>query len=233
MLWFNSNLNQLKRLISCFNLNLFQFFSGSVPVLFQFRPGSASGHQLLDPVKEVGDSGVDAVLVLVGAALPPAHHARQEPGLLVARHQGAATVALAGVLPSGPVPGADHVLGDVEPGVEATLLQRNPRQHQPLEEPGGGAELRQAAPTRHGGVADGCQCPDDGAVPGGKANGHHVETQLHRAVQLQQGQVAVGAGLVVTSVDQNFDNTPPLLGLLLLHPVMFTFTEESDSSGVV
>ncbi|KAG7215631.1 hypothetical protein INR49_021986 [Caranx melampygus] len=51
---------------------------------------------------------------------------------------GPAAVALAGVLSTGPVPGTQHVPGDVELGVEATLLQGHPGQHQALQVPGGG-----------------------------------------------------------------------------------------------
>ncbi|KAG7215632.1 hypothetical protein INR49_021987 [Caranx melampygus] len=69
-------------------------------------PG-ASAHQTTDPQSEhqedmtpaivtevVGHPGVDAVVALAGAALPPADDAQQEGGLLVLRHQGPAAVAL-------------------------------------------------------------------------------------------------------------------------------------------
>ncbi|TNN33719.1 hypothetical protein EYF80_056120 [Liparis tanakae] len=123
-----------------------------------------------------------------GEAEDEAHHARQEPGLLVARHQRTAAVAFAGVPAAGPQPGAEHVLGDVEAGVKAAVLQRNPRQRQPLEDFGGGTEQRQAAPTGHSGLADGRQRSAEGAVPRREADGDHVGAQLDGALQLQQGQ---------------------------------------------
>lgn len=88
----------------------------------QSGPVSAGSRYVLDPVQEVADFGVNAVHVFSGAALPPAHHARQEPGLLVARRQRAAAVALARVLAAASPPSAEHVLGDVELRVEAALV---------------------------------------------------------------------------------------------------------------
>lgn len=85
-----------------------------------------SGHDVPDPVHKVVDSGVDAVQVFIGAPFPPAHHTRQEPCFLVARHQRAAAVAFAGVLAAALTPGAEHVPGDVELCVEAALLQGDP-----------------------------------------------------------------------------------------------------------
>ena len=185
---------------------------------------SDAGCHVLDPVQEVADFGVDAVLVFIGAALPPAYHAHQEPGFLVKRHQRTAAVTVAGVMASGPVPGAEHVPGDVKLGVEAALLERDPRQHQSLEETGDGASLRHAATTGHGGVADGCHHPHEGAVPGRKANGHHKVAQFQWGGKLHQGQVAVVAGLVVAWVEVHFDHTPILLHLLRGLTIMFPCT---------
>lgn len=184
---------------------------------------SAGSHHSFDPVQEVGDFGVDAIHVLLGAALPPAHHTRQEPGLPVLRHQRAAAVAFAGVLPAPPVPRAEHVLGDVELGVEAALLQRHPGQHQPLQVAGDGAGLHQAAPSGHGGLADVVQRPGEGAVPSREADGNDVEAQFDRAVQLQQGQVAVGGQGVVVRVDGDVQHSLTLLRLLWSLQVMFAW----------
>ena len=72
---------------------------------------SVVGHGALDPVYEAADFGVDPVQVLLGAVLAPAHHAGQEPGLLVVGHHGAAAVALTGVSAARLQPGAEHVPG--------------------------------------------------------------------------------------------------------------------------
>lgn len=128
---------------------------------------------MVDPVQEFADSGVDPVQVLFGAALTPAHHACQEPGFLVARDQRAATVTLAGVLPTGPQPSTEHVPGDVELGVAAALLQWDPRQLQALQEASRGARLSQKAPATHSGEADGCQGPAERAVLSWEADGDY------------------------------------------------------------
>lgn len=185
---------------------------------------SASGHDIVDPAQEVADSGVDAVQVFVGTPFSPAHHTRQEPGFLVARHQRSAAVTLAGVLAAGLKTGAEHVPGDVELGVEATLLQRDPRQNQPLEDSGLNTVSGQAAPTGHGGLTDGRQSSDEGAVLGGKADGNHKQAEFDGAVELQHGEVGVGAGLVVVLVNHHLDHASLLLSLLFHHEVMFTFT---------
>lgn len=73
-------------------------------------------------------------------------------------------------------------------------------------------------------MADGCHGSGEGAVLGRKADGNHEESQFHGAVKLQQGQVAVGAGLVVAGVDHHFENLLLLLSLLVPISVVFTFT---------
>lgn len=88
------------------------------------------------------------------------------------------------------------------------------RHHQALQVPGRGAKLEQAAPSGHGGLADHGQRPHEGAVLGGKADGHRVAAQLHRAVELQQGQVAVVGRVVIVVVEDNFEDAPLLLGFL-------------------
>lgn len=54
-----------------------------------------------------------------------------------------------------------------------------------------------------------------------------MAAQLHRAVELQQSQVAVQGGLVVVMMDDDVNDAPPLLGLLVVPQVMFTCTERS------
>lgn len=88
----------------------------------QSEPVSTSCHYVLNPAQEVADFGVNAIHVFSGAALPPAHHTRQEPGFFVALHQRAAAVALARVLAAASPPSTEHVLGDVELRVEAALV---------------------------------------------------------------------------------------------------------------
>lgn len=108
--------------------------------------------------------------------------------------------------------------------MQAALLQRDSRQHQALEDVGGGTVLPQPTPTGHSGMSNSRQRPDEGAVLGGKTDGDHIESKFDGAVKLQQRQVAVGAGLVVALVDQDLRDSPLLLRLLILALVMFTFT---------
>lgn len=191
-------------------------------------PLSLVGHDIPNPVQEVADFGVDTIQVFIGAPLPPTHHARQEPGFLVARHQRSTAVPFTGILSPAFQPGTEHVPGDVELRVETTLLQRDSGQHQPLEDCGWGAKPRHAAPTGHSGMTDGGQCSGEGAVLRRKTNGDHEESQLDRAVQLQHGQVFVIAGLVVARVDHHFDHSPLLLSLLNQLTVVFTFTDTAQ-----
>lgn len=75
----------------------------------------------LHPVHKHGHLGVHAVIPRVRAAPPPGDHARQEVGAAVLRDQRAAVVAAAAVLGPVLVPGAQHVVGDVEPGLLGAL----------------------------------------------------------------------------------------------------------------
>lgn len=70
------------------------------------------------PLQVVGDACVDAVVAWPGAALPPAHDAQQECGLLVLCHQRPAAVAFTRVLPARKVSGTKHVFSELY----ATLL---------------------------------------------------------------------------------------------------------------
>lgn len=105
----------------------------------------------------------------------------------------------------------------------------DPRHHQTLQEPGRGPELKQATPSRHGGVADHGQGSGEGAVLGGEADGHHVGIQFYWSVELQQSQVTVVGGLVVTGVNFNFEDSSLLLGFLTHIQVIFTFTGTNSS----
>lgn len=182
-----------------------------------------NGHHVWDPVQEVAHSGVDTVLVFVGATLAPAHHTRQEPGLLVTCYQWPTAVAFAGVLATTPQPCAKHVLGDVELSVEAALLHGHPGQLQPLKDGSWWAELWQTSPTRNSGMTDGRQGSAECAVACRKANGNHIQPQLDRAMKLQQGQVFVRAGLVVSRVEQHFHHSPLLFCLLNPIAIVLTF----------
>lgn len=55
-------------------------------------PSSVGGHGVADPAVVDADLGVDAGLVLLGAAYPPGHHALQ----LTVAHHGATRVHLGG-----------------------------------------------------------------------------------------------------------------------------------------
>lgn len=186
------------------------------------KPILASCHDILNPVQEVCDLRVDAVHVFLAAAFPPAHHTCKEPGFLVACHQWAPAVTLASILATTLEASTYHVLGDVEPGVEAALLHRDPRQLQTLQVSWGRAKLCQTTPTRHSRVADACQRPGEGAIAGRKADGHDVAAQFYWAVKFQQSQVAVGASHVVVFMAHNFEHPPPLFCFFLFPYVMLT-----------
>lgn len=105
----------------------------------------------------------------------------------------------------------------------------DPRHHQALQVPGRGAVLKQATPSRHGGVANHGQGSGEGAVLGGEADGHHMGIQFYWSVELQQSQVAVVGGLIVTGVDFNSKDALLLLGFLTYIQVIFTFTGTNSS----
>lgn len=75
------------------------------------------------PVRISGDTGVDAILSLLGALLPPADDAREEPRVLIAGGMGSSTVPLTGILAFHTVTGTEHEAGD---GVGAAAFALNP-----------------------------------------------------------------------------------------------------------
>lgn len=69
-------------------------------------------HCVSDPVEEVAQSGVDAVLATGGTLLPPADDPGQEPGPPVVHHERPPAVPSAGVLTGLQVTCAVHVVCD-------------------------------------------------------------------------------------------------------------------------
>ena len=58
--------------------------------------GVAHLDHVVDPAEELGDFGVDAGMVGLGAARPPADHAHQPPHAVILAHQRPAAVSLGG-----------------------------------------------------------------------------------------------------------------------------------------
>lgn len=81
-------------------------------------------------------------------------------------------------------------------------------------------------------MTDGCQGSAECAVTCWKANRNHIEPQLDGTLKLQQGQVLVRAGLVVSGVDQHFYHSPLLLCLLNPLTIMLPFTAKMKVSFV-
>lgn len=82
-------------------------------------------------------------------------------------------------------------------------------------------------------MSDCGQGPDEGAILGWKTDGYHIGAQLHWAMKLEQSQVTVRTGLVISRMDQDLQDLTTLLCLLVLQTVVFTFTEPENVMMVV
>ena len=95
------------------------------------RLGESESGAGFHPRREGAHVGVHPVLAGLGAARPPAHHARLHPGVAVGHHQRPSAVSLAGVLPAPAKPGTESAVVDGFPriGVEAGPLVHQRKLH--------------------------------------------------------------------------------------------------------
>lgn len=150
---------------------------------------------LVDEGEEVGDAGVDTGEVRPGAAVAPRNDTDKSLGGIDER---AARVALARVLSTRGLTGADHVGGDGLGGVQRLAGGARDNGHADLEERAGDtATLASSAPTSNGngGSRSGV------AARGGEASVGNVTTSGDGSGQLPDGDVVVVAVGVVVGVD--------------------------------
>ena len=103
-------------------------FCSAVPLSsLLFRSCESGLHVVVDPVDKVAGLGVDTGVAGLGASIAPGHHS----GQLVAAHEWAARVTLAGVLASLVQAGADHRVSDGAGavGVTAVLVRHHGHGH--------------------------------------------------------------------------------------------------------
>lgn len=181
---------------------------------------------MADPQVVARDTGVDAVLALSGALLPPADDTRQEPSTLVLGDVWTSAVPLARVLQLAMVARAEHKARDVVPAAAFTLRAVDVGDLELLQLGGLWTYELESAPT-----ADqrGPGVPQQGLyeVLGAQADRTAAVGQLHGAAEPQQGDVVVVLGFVavVAGVDELvFHRVIPLCALCLSH-VMFTLIE--------
>merc|ERR1712226_205556 len=104
-------------------------FCSAVPLSsLLFRSCESRLHVVVDPVDKVAGLGVDTGVAGLGASIAPGHHS----GQLVAAHEWAARVTLAGVLASLVQAGADHRGSDGAGAVGVTAVLVRHHGHSPL-----------------------------------------------------------------------------------------------------
>lgn len=168
----------------------------------------------MDPLQIVGHSGVDAVVALTGAALPPADDPQQEHRLLVLRHQGAAAVTLARVLLALDVSGAEHVLGESHAALLQALLRWDPRHFEPPQDVRDGSVLAPLAPAAHRVLADGPEAAL-GQRSRWQADGDGVRRVDDGRCQAKKGDVIVGGPCHVVLVHEDLRDLEELLRALV------------------
>lgn len=116
---------------------------------------------VVDPLKVVGHSGVDAIVPRSGAALPPADDPQQESCRLILGHQGSTAVTFTRVLTTLNISGAKHVLSEHYATLIDTVLRADSRHLQASKDLCGRPIFAPPPPATH------CVQPDHPEHTGG------------------------------------------------------------------
>lgn len=145
---------------------------------------------ITDPVVVPRHPGVDAILPLPGALLPPADDARQEPGPFVTGGKRPPAVPLARILLPVWITGTEHVPGDVVPAALFTQGPVHVGDRQLLKLAGLGALEKDPSPAAHQRARRLSEEALDEFF-GAQADGTPLVGQLHGDGKLQQRNVVV------------------------------------------
>merc|ERR1719356_1552913 len=193
-------------------------------------------HRLHDPVDKVGGLCVDPWVAIPPTPDAPADDTDHAELLSLPAGEGAARVALAGVLPALGQPGADHGVSDrVGVGVGlATLLVRHYGDRHLVEDVGEGeAALAESAPAGDGAHGAGLRH----LALGGQSHRLDPVRPLQRLGEVQQADVVGDGGGVVVGVLDDLGDVPVLLlvleVILLYTPGYDVHEQRSLSSAAV